>query len=317
MLELRADPWSPDHGMGFEAPAEESPARAEPSIETENWAAPIAPRTMTEPSIWFVDGVRRVELRVLTAGVAPPQFGLLGTFAAGSVRCDGRATFGPHAVGRAVIVGGNARPGAIETEVGGQRIRFEPVSESGIKPEDPLRRLQKLMQLEERNLAARTAGSDDALVLADGRWDYPQPTVSPVIGIIKRSSQTYLAPDRDGLIADLGAGERTPLFGLALPDKPIGRYSWYTRLVDLRAPWHDRAGVVRCEVWSGVGLDAAVSLADRVTVALPAFAGRPSDPRYPQNLAPIAALEGWLQHRMGHRGLVRRALLASLGSGSN
>jgi hypothetical protein len=67
---------------------------------------------------------------------------------------------------------------------------------------------------------------------------------------------------------------------------------------------------VRCEVRAGIGLDAAVALADRVSALLPAFSGRPSDPRYPQNLAPVAALESWLQHRMGHRGLIRRALMA-------
>ena len=63
---------------------------------------------------------------------------------------------------------------------------------------------------------------------------------------------------------------------------------------------------------AGIGLQGAVALADRVTALLPRFAGRPSDPRYPQNLAPVGALEGWLQHRMGHRGLIRRSLTAWL-----
>ena len=63
---------------------------------------------------------------------------------------------------------------------------------------------------------------------------------------------------------------------------------------------------------AGVGLDEAVAMADRVTALLPAFAGRPSDPRTPQNLAPVAALEGWLRHRMGNRAIVRRALTQAL-----
>ena len=59
---------------------------------------------------------------------------------------------------------------------------------------------------------------------------------------------------------------------------------------------------------AGLGLDDAVAIADRVTALLPGFGGRASDPRTPQNLAPVAALEGWLQHRMGNRAIVRRAL---------
>ena len=56
----------------------------------------------------------------------------------------------------------------------------------------------------------------------------------------------------------------------------------------------------------------ARELADRVTALLPRYAGRPSDPRTPQNLAPVAGLETWLRHRMGDRAMVRRALLAWL-----
>jgi hypothetical protein len=61
-----------------------------------------------------------------------------------------------------------------------------------------------------------------------------------------------------------------------------------------------------------VGQDDAVALADRVTAQLPRFAGRPADPRTPQNLAPVGGLETWLRHRMGDARMVRRSLLAWL-----
>jgi hypothetical protein len=99
------------------------------------------------------------------------------------------------------------------------------------------------------------------------------------------------------------------VFGLELPGQAVERYAWYLRLVPLRVPWHDHAGVVRCEVPAGIGIDAAVRLADTVTALLPGFAGRPTDPRAPQNLAPVGGLETWLRHRMGHPGIVRRAVL--------
>ena len=107
-------------------------------------------------------------------------------------------------------------------------------------------------------------------------------------------------------------GERTPMFGLGRPDGPVERYSWYARLVPWMAPWHDHAGVVRCEMPSGPGLADAIEVAGRVSSLLPRYAGRPSDPRAPQNLAPVGGLEGWLRHRLGHGGIIRRALMEHL-----
>jgi hypothetical protein len=52
-----------------------------------------------------------------------------------------------------------------------------------------------------------------------------------------------------------------------------------------------------------------IRLADRTAAVLPLVASEPHlDPRAPQNLVPIAALERQLRHRMGDRGLVYRAL---------
>ena len=56
-------------------------------------------------------------------------------------------------------------------------------------------------------------------------------------------------------------------------------------------------------------MSVARDLADRLTAALPSFVGRASDPRAPQNLAPIGALEGRLRHRMGDARFIRRAVL--------
>ena len=49
-----------------------------------------------------------------------------------------------------------------------------------------------------------------------------------------------------------------------------------------------------------------------MSALLPFFAGRGTDARTPQNLIPVAALEGWLRHRMGNHAIVRRALVAEL-----
>jgi hypothetical protein len=314
VLVLRADPWTPDHGMGFEAVLEEPPARAEPFVETDDWEHAIVPdasdeRHASDAPVWFVDGVRRVEQRLIGADGSRRGHALFGTYAAGVVRSDGRASFGRHVVHRALVVGSRLEGDDVAVRVGGTELVYRAICEAGSEPDDPLHRLQKEMQATETELAIDAAAQDGELVLADGRWTSQQPTASPVVGVVKRWSRAYLVPEQEMLVGRLGAGERTPLFGLARPEEPLGRFAWYARLCAVRPEWHDHAGVVRCEVRVGIGLEPARALADRVTALLPRFAGRPSDPRYPQNLAPIAALESWLQHRMGNRGLVRRALV--------
>ena len=168
------------------------------------------------------------------------------------------------------------------------------------------------MRAAEAGLAAGAAAEPGSLMLVDGPLTFRDPTLAPVVGVIKRSSQQYLEPEQDALVGRLRPGERTPLFGIGDLEEPVRRYAWYARVAVLPGPWHDRAGIVRCEVRVGVGREAAVGLANRVSALLPSFAGRATDPRTPQNLIPVAALEGWLRHRMGNHAIVRRALVAEL-----
>ena len=56
-----------------------------------------------------------------------------------------------------------------------------------------------------------------------------------------------------------------------------------------------------------------MTLADRSTAVLPTVASEPHlDPRAPQNLIPIAALERDLRHRLGDAGLVLRHVRAAV-----
>lgn len=295
--------------MGFEAVLDEPPARSDPFVETDEWGRSITPIVPDEAPLWFVDGVRRVEQRLIATDGSKRGYALFGTYASGAVRSNGGASFAKHVVRRALVVGSRLSADDVTVRVGGSDLVYRAVAEPGSEPDDPLHRLQKEMQSTESELAIDLAGRAGELVLADGRWTSQQPTSSPVVGVVKRWSRAYLVPEQEALVARLGAGERTPLFGLARPEEPLGRFAWYARLCPVRSEWHDYAGVVRCEVRVGVGLEQAREIADRVTALLPRFAGRSTDPRYPQNLAPVGALEAWLQHRMGHRGLIRRALV--------
>jgi hypothetical protein len=311
MLRLRADPWMPDFGMGFQASMEEPPHRADPFVETKDWSRPISPPRAGPECVWFVDGVRRVDVRLIaeTEDGSKRVPGLFGSFAVGAVRCDSRAEFANHAVARAVVTGGGLVPDRVEVPCGADHLPFEAATSPGDEPDRPLHRLQDLMREREAALAAEVAGGGTEMVLVDGPLSLRDPTRAPVIGVVKRFARRYLEAEQERLLSVLEAGQRTPVFGLELPDQAVERYAWYLRLVPLRVPWHDHAGVVRCEVPAGIGIDAAVGLADGVTALLPRFAGRPTDPRAPQNLAPVGGLETWLRHRMGHPGIVRRAIL--------
>lgn len=310
MVVLRADPWTPEYGMGLEYGDDEPAGRSDPSVETSRWDEPVPATAPEAGPVWFVDGVRRVDLRLIGRDDEGRRGqGLFGTFAAGSVCSDGRARFGEHRVGRAVVLSGGMLPPAVE--VGAERgpLRFEAATTPGTDVDAPVARLQELMRDAEAALAAAVGSAGAGLVLSDGPLRLGDPVPWPVVGVIKRLVRRYLDDPQEDLLGRLRPGTRTPVFALLDQQDAVRGYSWYTRLVALRPPWHDHAGVVRCEVRASLGLDRAVALADSVSGLLPGFAGRPSDPRAPQNLAPVGALEAWLRHRMGHGGMIRRTLV--------
>src|SRR6202034_426927 len=69
-LQVRLDPWHPEFGRelgGIEEQRPEAPDSLDMEIEqpADSWSA-VEPGILLEPreSVWFIDGVRRVEARV-------------------------------------------------------------------------------------------------------------------------------------------------------------------------------------------------------------------------------------------------------------
>jgi hypothetical protein len=313
MVTLRADPWSPDYGGDVEATlaaGEGTEIQVDATIETADWSHAIEPAAGPGGPLLFVDGVRRVELRVLAEDGARRAWGLAGSYAVGAVRSDGRASYEPPVVGRILALGAAIQaPDLVVRNGTGEAIRYRAIAVPGDDPEAPLQVLQNEMREAEGRLAAELAPT--GLVLADGPLHYPHGPDAAVVGIAKRMVRTYLEGEPAALLPRLVPGRRTPLF--ALGRQILDRFAWYQRLIELREPWHDLSGIVRCEVRMALGIERARDLADRVAVELPRFAGRPGiDPRAPQNLTPVGALEAELRRRLGNPELLRRALQAEL-----
>jgi hypothetical protein len=318
MIQLRADPWRPDHGVGAEVSFDDDMPRAitDATIETTDWARPITPPPCAEEAVVFVDGVMRTELRVLASDGDKRAWGLIGSFAAGGVRCDGTASFvaEDRPVGRAFLLGGRIETDGLEVTIGNARLSYTCRPTTDDSPTGLRRGLQRLMLAEEQRLAAELA--TETLVFADGPLHFDSRVgKAPVVGVVKRMVSAYLEGAEAALLPSLQPGERTPLFGLG--NNVLDRYAWYVRLLPQSDAWHELAGLVRCEVRMELGLDEAFRIADMVACHLPRYAGRPGlDPRAPQNLTPVGALEARLKHRLGSSMLIGRALTARLVEGN-
>jgi hypothetical protein len=323
MIELRIDPWDPEYGASPLAEAEAADDLAGVRLDVEpgaDWDVPrpAPPAPPGTPALAFIDGVRRAELR-LTARRAGPGPDLAGPAVAGTLAV-GAVLAGPGGVrlcdeadievARLLVVGGTLGEDAagmaevppLTVPCGRALLIFEPAGRDG-EP-DELGALQAAMRRAEARLADRLlAGGAHDLVVMDGPLSFG--TRPPALGLVKRAMRAYLPPERAGILARLGVGERTPLFRIRGPE----RWTWYLRLARPRRVEGHMAGVVRLEVSAGCDLAAARRLADLAGALLPRFASdRMRDPRAPQNLYPVGELERQLHRRLGDRALVRRSL---------
>ena len=144
----------------------------------------------------------------------------------------------------------------------------------------------------------------ETLVIADGPLNFESTGRGLAVGLIKRITQLYLPSALVPVVAGLPPGTRTPLFAIR---KKLPRYAWFLRLAPVRPAEADFHGLVRLEVHESLGKEKAQALADLTTGLLPRFAPpRARDPRSPQNLLPISALEGRLRRELGDPLLLRR-----------
>lgn len=327
-MRFHVDAWDPGYGSSVEAAeggATDSTARIDPDLEqvAARWTpVPVGAEGRWPGALLFVDGVLRIEARlwIEQPQVHPDTGELLGTdagmalcasYGAGVVcSCPQGAHLMSGEVRRGLFTG-VADAGEIPTSAGKYELHHTPLDGQDNPVTVLTASLQaKLNELEliaaanaRATLADHGVTSDDDLIVIDGplrgRTALPR-----AIGYIKSHRATYLPPELQAMVARLAAGERTPVF---LMGTSWDRHSWYLRLPSRPgAPW---TGIVRIECSADLPTSEAVELANLSQLVLPRYASTEyKDTRAPQNLVPIAGLERELRRRLGHAGLLTRAL---------
>jgi hypothetical protein len=164
--------------------------------------------------------------------------------------------------------------------------------------------LQELLRRLEIEVAVKERNFD--LLVVDGPLSSHHARRG-VVGYVKSHHVSYLEPELERVVGALEPCERTPLF---LTTTTYRRYSSYLRLGGDRS--HPFSGVVRLEISAESPLSTVRRLASLAARTLPRFGSVPhKDPRAPQNLFPIGALERELRRRLGDHAIVHRALRAA------
>jgi hypothetical protein len=294
-VKFSVDPWDVEYGTSVELAESESAGQIVTDIEMSagEWRPVDALSGVTADCVLFVDGVRRIDARVWIDGDQP---GICASYAAGVVRCDGRAEIVDISVARGMF---STAPTAADIVTDKAEYPARMAASSDIA--GLMLAVHERMAECEVQLASRVASAD--LIVIDGPLR-GRAHIDRAIGFIKSHAVRYLPEDLHPIVGTLAAGQRTPVFTIG---STWSRHAWYLRLPGPSgSPW---SGIVRCECSPDLSPAEAVALANITAAVLPRFASEPhKDTRAPQNLYPIGGLERELRHRLGDQALLFRSL---------
>jgi hypothetical protein len=304
---IRIEPWSVDYGSSNEIDDSTEPAAFATIPEDE----PFGFVNLGEPPVVrlaFVDGIQQIEARLVQIIADRYVPGLACALAVGAVTLEpGQRPEFAHLRPRRLCIWAAGSVGALPAIRGGWRWREMSVPDTG---QDATK---KAMESERKTAEAALAHQLDnegwhvVCDGTDGRLFLPRAngTQRQIMGCIK-SQHVRLLPDPQGAeLHNLATGERTTLF--LVPTNR--RYSCYVRFGEPQSWQSPLAGISRLEFAPGFTLEEARRVADTFASNLLRFAGIPHvDPRAPQNLQPIGALERHLRRILGDAELAQRAI---------
>lgn len=149
--------------------------------------------------------------------------------------------------------------------------------------------------------------SEKTIVITDGNLHYPTYPY-PVVGYVKSISKPY--PDEENFKKNRGLMSRKKRSSIFEIRGNNIRLSWYISLSDNQyVSWLNN--LARLEVYQNIGLEKASEVADLTAAFLPDFILHHVN-RYPQNLAPIQALEKELGSYMGNKAMIKNLLLEGI-----
>ena len=307
-MRIFVEPWQADYGSPYNIDADEPPPGNVEIVEDSGQFTihPAAGDAERAP-VAFVDGVRRAEAWLYQEDPESGALvrGIAGSFCVGAaIAGRARCTLEPATAVR-LLAWGSGFSGNLPSTSGGWS--WTTVSIADDAPDAPLRAVQNRMRETEARVAESLA-SQGTLTIVDGPLTFVRTYELPVVGYIKTHHRALLTPADHRRVSALKSGERTSLFRLG-----EDRFSCYLRIaapaIDA-GPW---SGIVRIEIPQVVGIERAVSTAERVCSSLPRFAGvAHADPRAPQNLQPVGGLEAHLRHLLGDSRLAGRAVRESV-----
>ncbi|MGF1491910.1 MAG: hypothetical protein ACFBSC_05525 [Microcoleaceae cyanobacterium] len=323
--DFRLEPWGVDYDTPVRFSADEtlSDVAIELDVEQADWSACSAPKSTSLPErLLFVDGRRRVDARFLGRNGNELIMGAFGTVAVGGVLVDRvkcEAWCHSAFVRRVVATGGQclAPQVRIDSPAGslGDLCYDLTLTDPANDPQTPVNLIQEAMLQEESRYASEFGTEPNLMVVRDGPLLY-QPYRSPdlAIGYVKTMGRCYLQGEKAEILWQLRPGQRTPIFALGEAGSPKRRWSWYLRSGDdqlnlQNLGYHGLHGIVRLDLYGNVPLAQATEIANQTCLLIPEYASTPSrDPRAPQNLTPVGALERDLARLMGNQTLVSRRL---------
>ncbi|MBL7851619.1 MAG: hypothetical protein JNN04_12010 [Cyclobacteriaceae bacterium] len=299
-IKISVESWMPDYASAI-GEVDFDPSEVKVNLEIERKAtdwAPISPDGTTgrEGTVYFVDGVRRIEAMVwLEKEGSPPTRGVCASIAAGVVKASDHAHVVDVQLRRGIY--SSVNPPDLSTRAG----VFKPIAVTSGDFKDLNVAIQESLGSLEIEVAAELNIEEDAIVIVDGPLSGHK-NVPGGLGFIKTHRVAYLPEPQSKILAKLTEGQRTPIF---LTSSTWTRFSWYLRLPGPVV--HPYSGLVRLEATGE--LPSVQQLANRSSKMLPFYASLPhKDPRAPQNLFPIGGLERELRRRLGDREIVHRAL---------
>jgi hypothetical protein len=212
-LQVRLDPWQVDYGTELpledvEADHPDEAVVLDIELAAGEWR-PVTPGETHPPSrLVFVDGVRRLEARLIIRRGERLCHGAFGSYAVGAVGvADGVATCLTPRVGHVVVVGsGESLLGSITVAPG---LSYRPVSTLDSDADAPLRAIQERMRLAEERLGKELANTGDTLVIVDGPLTFEEPLRGAAVGYIKRIFKLYLPQEHLGLLAQLRSDQES------------------------------------------------------------------------------------------------------------